>query len=137
MQLSTEKYGTSEHIESDIGDGIWPGLNFFSKRETDKLQKIIQTQVDVQFSATSMGNGFVDRTDDILTNYDYFVYHTQPEIDNWADKMADTHKEILQKVVYGKSHEDRDLYALVIKDKQGRDNVPKVPLRVILTRVKT
>ena len=83
-----------------------------------------------------MGNGFVDRTDDILTNYDYFVYHTQPEIDNWADKMADTYEQILEKVVYGKSHENRDLYALVIKDKQGRDNVPKVPLRVILSWLK-
>jgi len=89
-------------------------------------ESIHKTQVDVQFSATSMGNGFVDRTDDILTNYDYFVYHTQPEIDNWADKMADTYEQILEKVVYGKSHENRDLYALVIKDKQGRDNVPKV-----------
>ena len=72
-----------------------------------------------------MGNGFVDRTDDIH-NYDYFVYHTQPEIDNWANQMASTFDQIVTKVNYGKSHEDRDLYALVIKEQQGRENVPKV-----------
>jgi len=88
-------------------------------------ESIHKTQVDVQFSASSMGNGFVDRTDDIH-NYDYFVYHTQPEIDNWANQMADTFDQIVTKVNYGKSYENRDLYALVIKEQQGRDNVPKV-----------
>ena len=40
--------------------------------------------------------------------------------------MADTFDQIVTKVNYGKSYENRDLYALVIKEQQGRDNVPKV-----------
>ena len=86
-------------------------------------ETLIQTQEEIQFDPSSMGNGFVDRTDSI-TDYDYFVYHTETEIENWSIRMAERF-DFVQKKNYGKSIEGRDLYTLIIKEKSGRANVPR------------
>ena len=86
---------------------------------------IFQTQDEIQFDPSSMGNGFVDRTESI-TDYDYFVYHTETEIENWSIQMSERYSDFVELKKYGKSIENRDLYALVIKEKSGRSDVPRV-----------
>ena len=73
-----------------------------------------------------MGGGFVDRTEDV-NSYNYFKYHTQSEIENWAGKMSD-HFDFIDREVYGQSIEGRDLFVLKVRDAQGRADVPKVLL---------
>ena len=53
-----------------------------------------QTQDKIQFDPSSMGNGFVDRTESI-TDYDYFVYHTETEIENWSIQMSERYSDFV------------------------------------------
>ena len=54
------------------------------------------------------------------------LFDSSFEHENWSIKISELHADFVERKVYGKSHEDRDLTVLVIKDAQGRDNVPQV-----------
>ena len=65
-------------------------------------------------SATS---AFVDRTE--TGEYDYSVYHTQTEIENWSIRMSELHDHILgfrieQVIIFDKSQQILFIFSTVM-----------------------